>query len=90
MAEIKEINSEEKKEKSAHLKKLDDMLFSKHWQITIRVVAITLATIAVFGGIGYLVDKFLESSPAFTIIGAVVSYPFAQLVIYKTFKKITK
>jgi len=71
-------------------KRLDAMMFSKHWQITIRVVAITLITIATFGFAGYMIDKQLNSKPIATMIAVIGSYPAAQLIIYKVFKKITK
>ena len=72
------------------IKKLDEMMFGKHWQITLRVIFVTLGTIAIFGSIGYLIDQQLESAPIATISAVVISYPAAQFIIYKVFNKITQ
>ena len=79
-----------KTQKSPRLIRLENMMFSKHWQITLRVIGITVLTIGFFAGIGYLIDQHLSSSPIATITGAILSYPIAQFIVYKTFKKITK
>jgi len=68
---------------------LEHLMFKGHLQITIRVVAITIATLAIWGGGGYLLDKALATFPLFMIIGLVVAFPLAQLLIYKTFRKVT-
>ncbi len=80
----------EKSDKSKRLKKLDQMMFSKHWLITYRVMIVTLGTIAAFGIGGYYLDTLLNTKPFWLITGVVISYPIAQLILYKVFKKITK
>jgi len=58
-----------------------------HIQITWRVASITLLSIAVFGGGGWLLDNWIGKFPLFMIIGMVISYPIAQILIYIVFKR---
>lgn len=60
---------------------------SEHFQITWRVATITLLSIVVFGGGGWLLDKWIRTFPLFMIIGMVISYPVAQILIYIVFKR---
>ena len=60
---------------------------SEHFQITWRVALITLTSILVFGGGGWMIDKWLGKFPLFMIIGMVISYPVAQVLIYIVFKR---
>jgi F0F1-type ATP synthase assembly protein I len=69
--------------------KLEKMMFSEHYKITFRVIAITISTMAILAGGGYLIDKQLETYPTIFIIGLVLAFPITQLVIYKTFKQVT-
>lgn len=59
---------------------------SDHLQITIRVLLITVLIVAVFTGLGYLIDTFLDTKPLGMIAGLLIGFPFTQFVIYKKFK----
>lgn len=69
--------------------KLEKMMFSEHYKITFRVIAITISTMAILAGGGYLLDQQLGTYPTAFIVGLVLAFPVTQLVIYKTFKKVT-
>lgn len=90
----KERENSKKKEVSKptieRAKKLEQMMFSKHWQITTRVFGITLGIVGIFATIGYLIDQRLASSPIGLIAAILLSYPLSQFLVYKVFKKITK
>jgi hypothetical protein len=58
-----------------------------HFQITWRVATITLLSIVIFGGGGWMLDKLFNIFPALMITGMVISYPVAQVLIYIVFKK---
>ena len=60
---------------------------SEHFQITWRVATITLLSIVIFGGGGWMLDKLFNTFPTLMIIGMVVSYPVAQVLIYIIFKR---
>jgi len=60
---------------------------SDHFQITWRVATITLLSIVVFGGGGWMLDKLFNIFPVLMIIGMVISYPVAQILIYIVFKR---
>ena len=70
--------------------KLEKLMFSEHYKITFRVIAITLTTLAIFAGGGYLLDQQLGTYPTIFIVGLVLAFPVTQLVIYKTFKQVTE
>lgn len=71
-------------------KPLHHLMFAGHLKITIRVLGITIGTMAILGGIGYLLDKQLNTYPTVFIIGLFIAFPITQLAIYKTFKKLSK
>ena len=81
--------TEEKREKGPN-PELEDLVFAKHFQITIRVVLITVVGMTIFGGGGYLLDQKLGTQPLFLIIGLVTAYPIIQMILYRTFRSITK
>jgi len=60
---------------------------AEHFQITWRVATITLLSIVIFGGGGWMLDKWIGTFPLFMIIGMVISYPVAQILIYIVFKR---
>lgn len=80
----------DEKLKQERIQRLDQMMFSKHWQITLRVIGITLVTIALFGFIGYSLDQRFDSKPLGLVISIIASFPVSQFIIYKVFKKITQ
>jgi F0F1-type ATP synthase assembly protein I len=55
-------------------------------QITIRVLLITVLIVVVFTGLGYMIDKFLNTKPLGMIAGLLIGFPTTQFVIYKKFK----
>lgn len=72
-------------------KNYEEYIFGKkHLILTATSLIITLVTIIVFAGTGYLIDKSLDSSPITTIIGLLLSYPVAQILIAKRIKTILK
>ena len=62
-------------------------MFSEHIRVTAMVAVITLSTIGLMSGAGYLLDKQLNASPLFLIAGLVVSFPLSQFVIFRWVKK---
>lgn len=59
--------------------------FPSHFLITLRVIVITVCSMAVFGGAGYFLDIVTGRAPLFLIVFLIISYPVAQLTIYKVF-----
>lgn len=59
----------------------------KHLSISGLTILITLSTILVFTGGGYYLDSILETNPYLTILGLLLSYPVAQVLIAKFIKK---
>ena len=48
---------------------------------------ITLTSVALFGGSGYLIDTWIGTKPFGLIIGMVISFPITQIAIYKKIKR---
>jgi F0F1-type ATP synthase assembly protein I len=71
-------------------KKLDSLMFREHYKISLRVLGITVGWALALGAIGYFLDQMTGKAPAFTILGVVVSIPFAQYTIYKNIKRLTE
>jgi F0F1-type ATP synthase assembly protein I len=72
-------------------KNYQDYIFGKkHLILTATSLVITLVTIALVAGTGYLIDNYLKTKPAATIIGLLLSYPIAQILIAKRIKQILK
>ncbi len=58
-------------------------MFSGHMSVLLRVVPSTLSIIAVCAGLGYLADRYFDSSPVGLIVGLIVAFPVLQYSIYK-------
>lgn len=58
-------------------------MFGGHLSVLLRVVPSTLSIIGVCAGLGYLADKYFDSSPVGLIIGLIVAFPVLQYSIYK-------
>ncbi|EKD93872.1 MAG: hypothetical protein ACD_28C00035G0009 [uncultured bacterium] len=62
----------------------------KRVQVFVYASMFTLVMIAITGGIGYLLDQQLNTSPVFLVIGLVIGYPITQLMLYKKYKAAIK
>ena len=65
-------------------------MYQKRIKMTVSIVFITLATIGVFGGIGYLLDLYFETHPVLLFVFIILSFPFTQLLLYKRAKGLMK
>jgi F0F1-type ATP synthase assembly protein I len=57
-----------------------------NWKVRAKVFGVTIATLAVFIGAGYLIDRLLTSFPVGLIIGIVVSFPFTAMILNRVLK----
>ncbi len=64
-----------------------DEYLAKKSKITIYIVTITIGMIILFGGLGYVIDRYLGTKPFVMIVLLAVSFPLNQVVIYKKVKK---
>lgn len=62
-------------------------MLAKKSKITMYIVSITIGTIVVFGGLGYLIDYYLGSKPLVMLAMLLISFPINQVIIYKKVKK---
>ena len=76
--------------KKAEEKTTMDLLASSRINVFFQSAFITLATIGVFGGGGYALDKYLGTFPTLFIIGLVISYPLTQIYLFRKFKSYAK
>lgn len=60
-----------------------DYFNAKRLTMTSNVVAITVGILFFAFGIGYIVDMVLGTSPWFVFIFIILSFPLAQIVIFK-------
>ncbi len=67
-----------------------EVMMTKRIQMTISIVVITMGGIALFGGVGYLLDQYLGTEPIFLFVFIIVSFPLTQLALYKRVKQLTK
>lgn len=86
---LEEIQTKELKNGQKATPELQELMFSKHLQITLRVAAITLGSIGIFTGGGYLLDMKFATKPLFLILGLVISFPLSQFLIYKSMREVT-
>ena len=54
--------------------------------VFIQTVIYTLASIAIFGAIGYQLDKTFGTEPVILIVAVVISYPFTQILLFRKIK----
>ena len=78
-----------KKEEEVKLPKtfLMDELPGTKISVFIQTVIFTLASIAIFGALGYYLDQKLETSPVILIVAVVVSYPFTQFILFRRLRR---
>lgn len=65
-----------------------DLMFPKHYILTATIFGIVAGSIVIFGGSGYLLDRYFETKPAFLIIGLLLGFAASQLTIYKKYSKL--
>lgn len=64
-------------------------IFARRLKIYLRVAAITITTVGIFGGLGYFLDLKFGKNHTFLLIGLIISYPITMTITYKVFKKIS-
>lgn len=57
------------------------------WRQRVYTYLITLLSIGVFGGLGYMIDLILKISPVFFVLGLLVSFPVNAKILSKFMKK---
>lgn len=78
-----------KKEKADEIEEngLIDIFLLNRLNIFWRTIVYTLASIALFGYIGYWLDGKLGTYPVGLIVAVVVSYPITQILLVMKWKK---
>ncbi len=69
---------------------LYDQMKEKRLTMTFSIVTTTLAVIATFGGLGYMIDYFAGTKPLFLIILLVISFPITQILLFKKARQLGK
>ncbi|MEK9159584.1 MAG: AtpZ/AtpI family protein [Patescibacteria group bacterium] len=64
--------------------------FKHYTEITSRVLAATVGTVALFGVPGYFLDKWLETSPWIFGVALVLSLPISQVMTIKIMQRYVK
>lgn len=67
-----------------------DSIKSKKIKASMYTISITLSTIAIFGGVGYLLDNYFATKPYIFIVLLVMSFPIGQILVYKKIKELFK
>lgn len=67
-----------------------DQVYHKRVQMWWSILAYSLGGIALFGGVGYLLDGWLGTRPLLLIVLIVLSLPFTQYALYKRIQKMIK
>lgn len=60
-----------------------DIYAASRISVFLQSTFLTLAAIAVFGGGGYALDKYIGTSPVFFIVGLVIAYPLTQIYLFR-------
>ena len=63
-----------------------DLFAESRVTVFLQSTAITIVAIAIIGGGGYALDKFLGTFPIIFIVGIVMAYPVTQVYLFKKFK----
>lgn len=82
---ITKLMTEEKKE----IIEPQELMFGKHFQMTIRIAMINIGTLVIIGGLGYYLDTILKTKPVFLIIGALLTFVVGQILVIQTIKLLT-
>ena len=69
---------------------LYDLMFKRHFEITYRVVYLTLLPLLLFGALGYALDSYFAIKPIGIIAGITMGFIAAQVLIFFTFMSLTK
>jgi len=83
------VNSEKQPEKKGK-PQYSPKLLQNYFQMIWRVSAITVSTMAILGGVGYLLDKAIGKFPLFMAIGLMIAFPLSQFIVYRVFTKFSK
>ncbi len=67
----------------------EELMFGKHFQMTIRIALINIGTLVIIGGLGLYLDTLLNTKPLFLIIGALSAFVVGQILVIKTIKLLT-
>lgn len=67
-----------------------DTLQSKKLKASMYTISITLTTIFIFGGLGYMLDNYLGATPYIFITLLVLSFPVSQIAVYRKIKELFK
>lgn len=69
-------------------KKAYDLMFPKHYILTATIFGYVIGSVVIFGGGGYLLDQYLETKPAFLVIGLILGFLASQFAIYKKYSNL--
>lgn len=67
-----------------------DLFTESRISVFLQSTFITIAAIAILGGGGYALDKWLGTFPVLFIIGLAIGYPLTQIYLFKKFKGYAK
>lgn len=62
--------------------KVFDWAFKMRLKVYASVFLISLVCLFFFGGLGYLLDRWLNLTPVLTIVGLAISLPIRQVILY--------
>jgi len=65
-------------------------MYQTRIKMTVSIVVITLITLGVFGGVGYLLDHYLDTKPILLLVFIVISFPVTQFFLYKRAQNLMK
>lgn len=69
---------------------LADLIFTKHLSVTWRVFLITAGSVAVLGGLGYVLDSLFGTGRILTAAGVVLSFIVAQVLNFFVFSRLVR
>lgn len=58
------------------------------WKVRLVVMAVNLTIAGIFAYFGWLLDQRHGTGVAYTFAGVIVSFPIAQLIVYRMVKKL--
>ena len=69
---------------------LMDTWASSRITVFFQTTAIVIVGTALFAGLGYMLDMWLNTSPILFIGGILIAFPAVQFALYKKFKNFAK
>lgn len=69
---------------------LADLIFHGHLKVTVRVVVLVLLPLILCGGGGYILDRYMGTSPLLTIIGVALAFALSQALTVVVIKRLTE